>query len=479
MTPVLEHDGARSHTKSFRLVLLLYLATLSIDAARKVVGMPANTIGIIYLITGMTYVIFLVRTGRRSRVVPQSLTIWLTILSLWCVAEATIQRIPAEMALLGLASYVFFVPMFYVGADLMTDDARAAKALRIVVIAGGLVGLGAIISALLGSSSPPLLQPIIPSVGIHSFSGGDIYLAPSIFATGEEAAEQLLIAFFAWIALAHLSSGQLGRKSSAAAGVLIVGGLVATARRTDIIVAVAGVITLLILNQLYSPAASVYYNLKNARSVRRGLGSGLLFAVVGAAALISILGASKLIPFLLSGSPGSRLSLMFSVNNYHSIIGQGTGTSTQGVNLVGGTVFNGLNSSGPYTGYILDGRTFIAAEGGLTKTWLELGGPGVILYGGVFFSVLAPIVRRLRRLDGAGRALTILALALSIVFLKGHQDLDDPLVQPLFWLAAGGAWARMRVLASSCGEREHAVRHAAVPPSGYLRTPPSPQTGPG
>jgi hypothetical protein len=475
MTSVLKHDGARSHTKSFRLVLLLFLAILAIDAGRKVVGLPTKTIGVVYVITGLIYAVFLVRTGPRSRVAPQSIAIWLTILSLWCVAEAIIQRIPDEMALNGWASYVFFVPLLYVGADLMADDARAAKTLRIVVIAGGIVGLGSAISGLLGNAAPALLQPIIPTVGIHNFSGGDIYLAPSIFATGEEAAEQLLIAFFAWIALAHLPSGQLGRKSSAILVALIVGGLMATVRRTDIIVAVAGVIILLSLDQIYLPAAA-YYTLRNSRSVRRGVGASLLFAAVGAAVLIAILGASKLVPFLLSGSPGGRLSLMFSVNNYSSIIGQGTGTSTQGANLVGATLFYGLNSSGPYTGYILNGRSFIAAEGGLTKTWLELGVPGVILYGGVFFSVLAPIARRLRRLDGAGRALTILTLALGIVFLKGHQDLDNPLVQPLFWLAAGGAWGRMRVLARTCGKRKHALEHAAVPPTGYLRTLPGPQT---
>lgn len=478
LAPDLEQGIRRSQTRSFWLVLLLFLATLSIDAARKVAGLPSSGIGIIYIITGMAYAVFLVRTGFRSRVVPQSFPIWLTALALLCIAEAIIRRIPAEMALLGLVSYVLFVPLFYIGADLMADDFRAAKAFRILSFAGGIVGLGAIISALLGSSSPLLLQPIVPSVGIHSFSAGNIYLAPSIFATAEEAAEQLLIAFFAWIAIAHLPSGRLGRKSSAVLGVLIAGGLVATARRTDLVVAVGGVIFLLVLNRIYPPAAFRSLESKNVRGPRSRLAVTLFLAMAGSVALISILGASKLVPFLTSGSPGSRLALMFSVNNYGDIIGQGPGTSTQGANLVGATPFYALNSSGPYTGYVMDGRTFIAAEGGLTKTWLELGVPGIILYGGVFFSALAPLVRSLRRLDGAGRALTILALALGIVFLKGHQDLDDPLVQPLFWLAAGGAWGRMRTLANPCGRRQPAIAHVATLPSGYPHTP-DPQAGPG
>jgi hypothetical protein len=38
-------------------------------------------------------------------------------------------------------------------------------------------------------------------------------------------------------------------------------------------------------------------------------------------------------------------------------------------------------------------------------------------------------------------------MALGVVFLKGHQSLDDPLIQPLFWLGVGGIWGRMRAVA--------------------------------
>ena len=193
--------------------------------------------------------------------------------------------------------------------------------------------------------------------------------------------------------------------------------------------------------------------------------------------IIPILGATKLIPFLISGGPSGRLSLMFSVNGYNPVIGQGPGTSTRAlVSRWGATPLNPLSSGGQGTGYVLDGRTLVSTEGGLTKTWLELGILGVALYGGVFFSTLAPIARS-PRLDGAGRALTILALALGIVFLKGHQDLDDPLVQPLFWLAVGGAWGRMRVLDSRC-EKRLAVKPTAVLAEGYPGSR-GPEIGPG
>jgi hypothetical protein len=127
-------------------------------------------------------------------------------------------------------------------------------------------------------------------------------------------------------------------------------------------------------------------------------------------------------------------------------------------------------SQGTFGAYFLDGRVLRIVEGGFSKTWLELGLVGVLLYGGVFFSVLAPAVRSLTRTDSIGRALTILSIALGIIFLKGHQSLDDPLVQPLFWLAAGGAWGRMRSLARTRRESMETAL-GAVPARGSARVP--------
>ena len=142
---------------------------------------------------------------------------------------------------------------------------------------------------------------------------------------------------------------------------------------------------------------------------------------------------------------------MFYVPNSGSLLGQGPGTSTQGVVSLGAAQLIDALPNGSYTSYILDGRTFISVEGGLAKTGLELGIMGVVLYGAVFWVTLAPAIRSLRRLDVAGVALTMLTIALGVVFLKGHQELDDPLIQPLFWLSVGGIWGRMRAVGREMG----------------------------
>ena len=167
------------------LTFVLYLATLSSGAIRKVTGLPTSITGIVYVITALIYIITIPGTVGRKRATPHTLPVWLFMLSLWCLAVALVQHIPLEMALLGWASYVFFVPLLYVGAELAADDRLAAKALKVAVICGGVVGAGAVASALLGQSAPTLFQPIIPAVGFHSSNVGNIYLAPSIFATAE------------------------------------------------------------------------------------------------------------------------------------------------------------------------------------------------------------------------------------------------------------------------------------------------------
>jgi hypothetical protein len=436
------------------LTLVLYLATLSLDAVRKVAGLPTGILSIIYVITVLIYIIIIPGTADRKRATPHTLPVWLFMLSLWCLAVAFVQHIPLEMALLGWSSYVFFVPLLYVGAELAADDRLAAKALKVVVICGGVVGLGAIASAVLGQSAPTLLQPIIPAVGFHSSNVGNIYLAPSIFATAEEAAEQLLIALFAWAALAHLTNGRLRRVPSGFLGILIAAGLIATARRADIDVAIAGIIAVLIQGSIWAPVSTRKLTARIAVQARGRLGAAVFLAAAGSVLLVFFLGQTNLTSFLTSGSPGSRISLMFSLPSLGSPLGQGTGTSTQGVVALGGIPITSGPLQNSYASYILDGRTFISAEGGLPKTWLELGIMGVVLYAAVFWVALAPAIRSLRRLDGAGVALTILSIALGVIFLKGQQSLDDPLIQPLFWLGVGGIWGRMRAVALS-GRETH------------------------
>ena len=70
---------------------------------------------------------------------------------------------------------------------------------------------------------------------------------------------------------------------------------------------------------------------------------------------------------------------MFSPVHSYVLTGQGTGTSTQGLGVLGVQTFTTFVDNHPYRSYFYGGRSFLSAEGGLTKTWLELGVVGVAL----------------------------------------------------------------------------------------------------
>jgi hypothetical protein len=437
-------ESHRSNIILLRFTLALYVAMVSVDALRKTIGIPGSSIAVIYLLTTTVYIVAFSRRQRLQSVIPRFLPLALSFVTIWCVLNAVIQHVPAQLALLGWSSYVFFVPLAYVGGELMADNRCAMKVLRVIVIIGSLIGVGTIASAILGPSAPALLQPIIPSVGVHTANGGNIYLAPSIFADSEEACEQLLVALFAWTALMLGGTGPIKRGRLAPLGLLIFAGLIAAERRAGIYIAIVGLVVLLAVGTETSRSAGSRTRTSVSMGHRWPLVLALLITAVGSVALIEILGANLILSFLTSSSLGPPLRLMVASAHPGALYGQGTGTSTQGGYLLGGTSFSGTNLQGPYTGFSLDGKSYITAEGGLAKTWLELGLVGVVLYGAVFATLIGSAVRLFGKLDSIGRALLALTVGLGILFLKGHQSLDDPLIQPLFWLAAGGLWGRLR-----------------------------------
>ena len=53
------------------LTVVLYLATLSLDAIRKVTGLPAVILGVVYVITALIYVIAIPGTSGWKRETPR------------------------------------------------------------------------------------------------------------------------------------------------------------------------------------------------------------------------------------------------------------------------------------------------------------------------------------------------------------------------------------------------------------------------
>ena len=234
------------------------------------------------------------------------------------------------------------------------------------------------------------------------------------------------------------SASRLGRASSVVFATLITVGLFAAERRADIVVAILGIITLLILGHPARREGKGTFVLTATPRARSATIVALAPAVIGSAGLISFLGTSKLVPFLTSASNGvNALALMFSPVHSYVLMDREPVLHTRPRGTRRPDLHH-FRDNHPYRSYFYGGRPFLSAEGGLTKTWLELGVVGVALYAGVFLSVLGPPLRSLRRIDGVGRA------------HRAHRRSGHRLPQrtcfarrsagsPLFWLAAGGS----------------------------------------
>lgn len=431
-------------------VFLLYTATVLVDPIRKTINPTQILLVTIYVCAIVAY-IRQYHPTRRFRLIPGSSVLVVGVLmTVWCILVAVVDAIPLRTAAIGWSSYVLFVPLIFTGFDFASDEHTVRRGLRVLCTCSAIIGFGALLGLMLRHAAPAVLRPIIPAVGIHTAANGSMYLAPSFFADGEQAAESLLFGLFAWLALASDNSTRY-RKIHLVSGILIVLGLFATNRRADISVGLIGALSFVLIGR------SRYVRLRTSAPNRKSRRLAVPIAISASAivALLLAVGAKQQIAFLASGSEGAdAIHLMFSPVNPGSMVGEGPGTSTQGAIPASPSQQPG---SAPTARYSIGDRSFRTAEGGLTKAWLELGVTGAVLYGSLFAVLLAPLLRGLRNLDSIGRAATCLVFALCIIFLKGHASLDDPLIQPLYWVAVGVCWARRRA-----SMHAHELTHASL-----------------
>ena len=416
-------------------LLVLYILILGIDPVRKIIS-PSNIFLIaIYIWTVVVYYITLRKDALTGSVITGSPLIAIFLLFAWLIFVWVITSTPNIIAITGLQSYLFFVPYFYVGQKVLGNDYNLTIWLKVQSYCGALIGIGAIISEVFRSSAPKILQPIIPQVANHSAGLGSIYLPSSIFADGEKAAEMLLISLFALIAYnakcprSSLLNGRL------LLGLLILGGIIATSTRTDIFLALIAIGMLFLVGKYNS----LKYRIEKS-NIRPYLIAMILIGLFCIVAIASVSGGSKFYNFLnATNQTSSRLQLMFFLPSQIPFVGQGPGTSTQGISNTG---TQSLPLQGEPT-YNYEGHTYITGEGAITKVWLEIGIVGLIIYVFLFWTIFSPLILKFKYVDNIGKSFIVGCICLGILFLKGHASLDDPFIQPLFWLNAGVATTRM------------------------------------
>lgn len=397
----------------------IYALLLLEDAARKVFGWSDAVLVAKELLIGSVYVSYLPRVLRRVRPIPPVTFFLGGGVALWLLAEASTPYATFGSLVLGLFAYLWHAPLAYVAAWYFADQTRLVRAVRVVAVAGVLVALGAVVSIGAPGSAPPILQPLTEEAGIRSYENEELFLAPSVFATGEKAADHLLFAATACFLLALTANGRRRRLGSLVLLAVVLAGSVATQRRAALGLTVAALL-------LLGLATAQVVLATNRRRVRpRRVALIIIPAVVYVA--VTAIGGDMFLRFVsdrrgydnVASTIGAVGELPFTLD------GQGTGTATQGIDRFGLPTDRGT-------------------EGTLSKVWLELGLLGVALYYSFLLAWLAPLLSRFRQLDVYGRGSAIAATAVFALGFKAHQIWDNPQVQIMFWLAVGAAWGTLR-----------------------------------
>lgn len=386
---------------------LALLALIVADPVRKIV--PAVTgvaLGMIPLTIGLLVVLLtLSRSGGPLH--PGSLVTTALAIGLACLAIATIVT-PwpgLGVATAGVHSYVLYVPLAWLlprvlGRMSASQFENVTSTLLVVGAAIAATSLGSLWTAL------RVFQPIIESVGTHSFALQDVDLIPGAFATGERLARVCLFPFLLSASAAMLRGRQAGWPSWCCL-IMSAIAIFLSGRRFAIILGVLGV-------------GMLVFCIRRRIRFGRRVPVGLLLVACMAVFLTSDM---ERFSFFRSGTEDlpNRVDLAFDLGKV-SITGVGAGAMTVG---------NGLTK---------EERT-VAAEGQLARLNLELGLVG-LTFGTAWMSSLA--LFSLARLRSAGRNGSPLEIAcaayvflLLLWSLKAGVTFGEPYSLSMFWLAVG------------------------------------------
>lgn len=404
------------------LLSAIYVLILLEDALRKTFGAPNGILIVKDILILFLYCIYLRRCVGADKTYWAPVWIVGVCLLAWLTLEATLPRAGIVTFLLALKTYLLYVPLMCIGRVAFANERIRRRILGVLTLAGTAIGAAAIGSALLRDSAPPLLQPIVEEVATHSYTYGELFLAPSIFATGEKAADQLLLAALAATALVLEARNTRRRLLAVGALAVCLVGLFATARRTPLILALIGMLILFIQAKRLGARRGSF-------PLGRTIYGVIVVAVISVIA-IGTLSIQGFVGYITDVRNGANVVRQFVAlpPDFLRLEGNGSGTATQGATHLG-----------------LQAPTYFGeSEGIVAKVWFELGPVGFGLYVLLIGVALRSVFRATRR---GGRAefsvpecaATLFVVAVLIMALKGFQQFDNSQVQITFWLAAGFA----------------------------------------
>lgn len=418
------HENIRRERRSRGvacLLLFVFVVLITQDAFRKYFGVSSWVLLLQDLGVLLLYMVG-TRVGRGLASIPKGALLASSALAMWVALEATTPASSVATALLGIHTYLWYLPLIVVGSIHLSTERASRQIYTVLGLAGATVGVLAVVSAVLGDSGPAVLRPIAESTARRSYGdSAGIYLPPSVFATAEKAANFLVLCL-AGSQLSTLSS-RFPRSFHRLMVLCMIAGLLATQRRTAIILGL-GMVGAILLAARSGGSSTRTRN----RWIWRPLAIAIMVGLGAAAPAGVVVSARAFGSFLSDPSNAANVAQTAVIlpPDPLALEGQGSGTSTLGLDKVGGDI-----------------PSLARAEGVLTKVWLELGLVGFLLFSALICTIMLPLIRALSGVNRDATTWTCYAIAVLLLSLKGHQVMDNPQVQIPFWLAVGAAYGHI------------------------------------
>jgi hypothetical protein len=335
------------------------------------------------------------------------------------------------IGLAGLHSYIWPVPLLWVGYSAFEDRAMARRFILWLVVSSVPLAILALHQYLSFNSLPGTLMPLRADFALHSNleSGEDlIRLVPSAFVNAEKFARYCLMTFFLSAGLAMDEQAKRSYRVTAAVALTAsLAGIFFSGRRSPLYMSLFGLGWLML---------RVFRRGRRARTAH-----GLAVAVSAGLMLLTVTHVSKIdatwyddstaeIPYRLRLA---WLDIQDSIRQT-GLVGLGTGTDSQGVDYVpGGESWATTSDISPVGKW---------GEAGLAKIWAELGLAGAATFTFLILSMGVSWYRKLHLIRGkptnsVAAALCVFFSMMLVWFAKGHQIMGDPITLIHCWFLMG------------------------------------------
>jgi hypothetical protein len=422
-------------------IIFIFIWLYLEDIIRKLLpGQPPQVMlvkdGLLLLTYFAFFATLIIKQSNKNLFIPWKppFLIGLLIFAGWCIVEAFNPILPTPLfAAIGLRSYLWYMPLLFLGYYMFQKQENLIKFCRILVYTSIPLAVIAILQYIFYDFVFLLIRPFEKAHQLHSFTYENIKLIPSVFGSAERHARFAFLLFLLGLGLWFYPRNSSKQKlliiisvMCAALGVFISG------RRTPMYLLAFGTLGyILFYHRGFLPKSQ-----RPQKSLLKPLATLLMVVFI-----ILYLGFKDIGRYFVYSTgellPERPLTLiqdmLFAVGN-SGFMGFGTGSRSQGLQYIPGGTEWALRGGPEQMSW--------GVEGGIAKIWYELGPIGALTFIFFFAHMFLSWLKELRKLKenilySLGFSICLFLIFMVFWFVKGHQIFGDATTLVCFWFFMG------------------------------------------